>query len=604
MNLRRFSTVIALAGVGMAFVSSEGAAQANAPITREVPLPGTNEVVVCAVYPPQVASGEKAGLIVHLYGSNGSHTNFNIGRPPFDTLRRLVAERGYWLVVPELGPRHWMNDAAVARVDAVIADWIQREGVDPERVHLLGSSMGAGSSLVYVMRRPGLAKSVAAIFPPTDWPRFGEEKPVYRKAISEAHHLDEADCYAGLRALSPLYHPEAFRQTPVFLLHGAKDDTVPVEHSRAFAEALNQQGSSVIYRETRDGRHQDEIAIPYQKEIADFLTRSANDPVVETFNGISDPPLVRVAGWPKPSPEITLGMTACSDVGLDSRGFIYVARRCEQPLLRLKPDGSLDRVIGESVLKTSVFTDYDHGTPRPLGEKYWLHGLCVDAGDNVWVTDVGRHLVFKFSPDGELLMTLGVDGVSGADGGHFNQPTHVAVSANGDIFVTDGYGNARVAKFSPEGKFITSWGIRGFQPGEFHTPHTLVFDRAGLLYVSDRDNDRVQVFDQDGHLQALWPDLHSVDALCFAPDGLLYGAAGLDKALIRLTRDGRLMNVWRQPAGLPYAHGICVDRDGYIYAAASGKDLWKFAPAPPVASTDKSAETEPRMVRPAPDQSL
>jgi len=306
-----------------------------------------------------------------------------------------------------------------------------------------------------------------------------------------------------------------------------------------------------------------------------------------TFAGISDPSLVRVDGWPKPSPEITRGMFLTSDVGVDSRGFIYVARRCEQPLLRLKPDGSLDRVIGGTVFTTSVFTDYDHGPPRPLGEKYWLHGLCIDAQDNVWITDVGRHLVFKFSPDGELLLTLGVDGVPGADGAHFNQPTHVAVSAKGEIFVTDGYGNARVAKFSPEGKFISSWGIRGIKPGEFHTPHTLVFDQAGLLYVSDRDNDRIQVFDQDGKLKAVWPNLRSVDGLTFGPDGCLYGVAGLDMAIIRLSRDGRLLNVWRQPAGLPYAHGIALDRAGNIYAAVSGKDLWKFAPAPPVAASGK-----------------
>lgn len=580
MKLSILSTVSAIASVGMTFISPTAVASADTPVIREVALPGTDEVVVCSVYPPQVTPGEKTGLIVHLYGSGGSHTNFNAGRPPFDRFRQLIAERGYWLVVPELGPRHWMNDAAVARVDAVINEWIQQEGVDPERVHLLGSSMGAGSSLVYVMRSPGKVKSVGAIFPPTDLPRWGKGKPAYGEAMSVAHGLDDAGREAGLRALSPLYHPEAFRDTPVFILHGAMDDTIPVEHSRLFVEALKEQGSSVIYRETRDGMHKDEIVIPYQKEIADFLTKSPNTQDVVTFGGISDPPLVRVAGWPKPSPEITLGMVACSDVGLDSRGFVYVARRCAQPLLRLKPDGSLDRVIGEDVFKTSVFTDYDHGAPRPLGEKYWLHGLTVDAWDNVWVTDVGRHLVFKFSPDGELLMTLGVDGVSGVDGEHFNQPTHVAVSPNGNIFVTDGYGNARVAKFSPEGKSITSWGIRGFQPGEFHTPHTLVFDRTGLLYVSDRDNDRIQVFDQDGALQAVWPDLHSVDALCLGPDDFLYGAAGLDKALIRLSRDGRLLNVWRAPAGLPYAHGICVDRDGYIYAAASGKDLWKFEPAP------------------------
>ncbi|MBS0631994.1 MAG: hypothetical protein JSS11_08785 [Verrucomicrobia bacterium] len=216
--------------------------------------------------------------------------------------------------------------------------------------------------------------------------------------------------------------------------------------------------------------------------------------------------------------------------------------------------------------------------------KYWLHGLCVDAWDNVWITDVGRHLVFKFSREGALLMTMGVDRVSGADGRHFNQPTHVEVSAKGDIFVTDGYGNSRIAA---DGRFISSWGIRGKGPGKFHTPHTLVFDREGRLYVSDRDNDRIQVYDREGELQEVWPHLHSLDALAFGPDGLFYGAAGLDGALVRLDRHGRLLNVWRKPAGLPYSHGICLDRAGYIYVAVSGQDLWKFEPAPPVASAGK-----------------
>src|SRR5690606_688022 len=112
------------------------------------------------VYAPRSAPGTKAGLVIHLYGHNGSNIGFNAGRPPFDTIRKRLAERGYWLVIPDLGPRHWMNEGAVARLDAVIEHWVSQEGVDPERVHLLGSSMGGTSSLIYVMRRPGKIRSV------------------------------------------------------------------------------------------------------------------------------------------------------------------------------------------------------------------------------------------------------------------------------------------------------------------------------------------------------------------------------------------------------------------------------------------------------------
>ncbi len=250
-----------------------GVARAEAPFA--VKVPGTGEVVYCTAYPPRVAPGAKAGLVVHLYGHGGSNVVFNAGRPPFDVIRQRITERGYWLVVPDLGPRHWMNDAAVARLDTVIAEWIQREDVDPARVHLLGSSMGASSSLLYVMRRPGKIKSVVAIFPVTDQVRFFADAPKYRPSVGEAHHVTEAGREEVLRSISPLDHPDAFRQTPVFLLHGAKDSTVDVGHSRRFAAELQKRGCPVVYRESPEEDHRDEIVVPYQEEIADFLTKPA-----------------------------------------------------------------------------------------------------------------------------------------------------------------------------------------------------------------------------------------------------------------------------------------------------------------------------------------
>ena len=142
------------------------------------------------------------------------------------------------------------------------------------------------------------------------------------------------------------------------------------------------------------------------------------------------------------------------------------------------------------------------------------HGLFVDKDDNIWITD-GRadrnqktgHTVMKLSPDGKVLMTLGTPGQAGDDATHFNAPTDVVVAPNGDIFVADGHGdktNARIVKFSADGKFIKAWGKEGSGPGEFNVPHGLALDSAGRLFVADRANNRLQIFDQDGDFIAEW----------------------------------------------------------------------------------------------------
>jgi dipeptidyl aminopeptidase/acylaminoacyl peptidase len=216
----------------------------------------------------------KAGLVVHLYGSGGSlrENGYNIGRPPYQKCRQLLAERGYWLVVPDLGPKHWMNEMACAQVDAVIAAMIELEQVDRERVHLLGTSMGAGSSLIYIMRRPERIKSVVAVFPMTDFSQWLVEQPRYRGPVEQAHKISPDQRVAALVELSPLRHPEAFRNLPVLLLHGDQDTVVPPHHSRDFAAALKERGSLVTYHEVPGLTHDDEIARPYQRELADFFT--------------------------------------------------------------------------------------------------------------------------------------------------------------------------------------------------------------------------------------------------------------------------------------------------------------------------------------------
>jgi len=122
------------------------------------------------------------------------------------------------------------------------------------------------------------------------------------------------------------------------------------------------------------------------------------------------------------------------------------------------------------------------------------HGLTVDNENNVWVTDVALQQIFKFSHDGKLLMNLGVAKISGNDSMHFNLPTDVAIATDGSFYVSDGYGNSRVVKFSKEGKYLFDWGKKGDKAGEFNTPHGIDLDSKDNVYVADRENNRIQKF--------------------------------------------------------------------------------------------------------------
>jgi len=160
------------------------------------------------------------------------------------------------------------------------------------------------------------------------------------------------------------------------------------------------------------------------------------------------------------------------------------------------------------------------------------HGLFVDRDGNVWVTD-GRseggkgHTVIKFAPDGKVLMTLGKPGVAGDGPDTFNSPSDVVVAPNGDIFVADGHGegtNDRIVKLSKDGKFIKAWGKHGSAPGEFNVPHTIALDSAGRVFVGDRSNSRIQIFDSDGNLLAEWRQFGRPSSVFIDKNDIIYVA--------------------------------------------------------------------------------
>ncbi|HMR82727.1 MAG TPA: peptidyl-alpha-hydroxyglycine alpha-amidating lyase family protein [Niabella sp.] len=185
-------------------------------------------------------------------------------------------------------------------------------------------------------------------------------------------------------------------------------------------------------------------------------------------------------------------------IGIDTGQNIIIFQRGEKewPLL-----GPIPRkpIASNTVL---IINKYNGALIDSWGSNLFImpHGLTVDRENNIWVTDVGLQQVFKFTHDGTLLMKLGLAGIPGNDSVHFNKPTDIAVAKDGSFYVSDGYGNSRVVKFSPQGKYLFEWGIRGSEPGAFNIPHAVSLDDKENIYVADRENNRIQIFDSNGKL--------------------------------------------------------------------------------------------------------
>lgn len=258
-----------------------------------------------------------------------------------------------------------------------------------------------------------------------------------------------------------------------------------------------------------------------------------------------------------------LKLAAVAGVAIDSKAQILVFHRAEPPILLLSAGGKWVRSFGEGLFKSA-------------------HGMRVDRDDNLWVTDNANHTVVKLAPDGRVLMTLGERDISGSDTTHFNKPADVAVAANGDFFVADGYGNSRVVKFDASGKFVKTWGTKGKAPGEFNLPHAVRLDSKGLLYVGDRENNRVQVFDQEGRFLRQFGGFAPY-GMFITPEDVLFIADGRANKVLKMTLEGKLLAEWgtrgEEPGNFSMPHGITVGPDGAVYVGeVGGKRLQKFVP--------------------------
>ncbi len=269
-------------------------------------------------------------------------------------------------------------------------------------------------------------------------------------------------------------------------------------------------------------------------------------------------------------------------VATDSRDRVYLLTRGDARVIVYERDGTFVTSWGEDIF-----------TPR-------THGICIGPDDSVWTVDDGDHTVRKFTPDGKQLMIIGTPGVAsdtGYDGKTvqsikrggppFNRPTDAAVAPNGDLYVVDGYGNARVHHFTADGKLVRSWGEPGTGPGQFHLPHAVFVLRDGRVMVADRENDRIQFFSPEGHYLDQWTHVQRPTDIYVDRDGLVYvselwwrvGQSSFVHGPIKYDLPGRLSvldlngNVllrWcsadRCAAGNFIApHTLCVDSRGDLY---------------------------------------
>lgn len=270
---------------------------------------------------------------------------------------------------------------------------------------------------------------------------------------------------------------------------------------------------------------------------------------------------------PLPMPDAA-AMGASSSVAFDSKGHLFVLSRGAKPLTEFDENGKFVRAFGDGLFTRS-------------------HGIRIDKDGNIWTTDVGAHTVMKLSPQGQVLLTLGEKGQAGvwdASTHRFNEPNDIAIAANGDIFITQGHTpgagrggvvqNPGVLKFDKNGNFIKTWGGKGTEPGKFDVAHGIAIDAKGLVWVTDRENQRIEIFDQDGKYIR---EVKYAGLPCAVDIGsqYIYMVNGFAGQILRMDLDGKVLAAVGKPGAVGTwgefgeAHFIAVSPKGDIYVADS-----------------------------------
>ncbi len=289
--------------------------------------------------------------------------------------------------------------------------------------------------------------------------------------------------------------------------------------------------------------------------------------------------------WPQRPTGVHFGHVP--GIAVDKQDNVWIFTRTNNPVQVYSADGKFIRAWGDGVVSNA-------------------HHLKIDRTGNIWLSDVGFHVVRKFTPEGKLLQTFGVPGEKGADTQRLDMPTDVALAPNGDVFISDGYGNNRVVHFDKTGKFIRQWGTLGTGTGNFSIPHAIDMDSKGRLYVADRNNVRIQIYSQAGKLLDSWANIivpwgfwvGAKDEIWVCGSSPMpwrndpkYPGAPLscppkDQVFMKFDTSGKVTQLWtvpkgedgkEQPGDLNWLHCLAFDSKGNLYAGdIIGKRAQKF----------------------------
>lgn len=260
-------------------------------------------------------------------------------------------------------------------------------------------------------------------------------------------------------------------------------------------------------------------------------------------------------------------------VACDAKDRVYVFNRGEHPMIVFDREGNVLDAWGEDIFTTP-------------------HGLHIAPDGYLYCTDQGDNTVRKCTPDGKVVLQFG-QMAPRLSGNPFNQCTHTALAPNQDIYVTDGYGNARVHRYTPDGKHINSWGDFGSDPGQFNLPHNVICDPDGWVYVADRENHRIQIFDGNGKYESQWNNLHrpcglwltsGAESVFYVSELPPWGQLSTDypnlgPRISILSKNGKLVGRVDKRSGLPHGqfsapHGVAADSHGDVYVAEVAWTVW------------------------------
>ena len=309
-------------------------------------------------------------------------------------------------------------------------------------------------------------------------------------------------------------------------------------------------------------------------------------------NKMPNYPRVNLAPWyevdPKwPQKPEQYEWAAMPGIAVDAQDNIWTFNRSKPPIQVYRPDGKFVRAWGDDTIGLA-------------------HHLKIDRDGNIWIADIGLHVIRKFSPAGEILLTIGVPGTFGESQTLLNKPTDMAIAPSGDVFVADGYRNNRIVHFDAKGKFVKQWGQMGVGPTDFSLPHAIAMDSQGRLYVADRNNIRVEVYDQAGKLLDTWSNVITPWGLWITPQDEIWvcGSSPMpwredpkypgapvscppkDQVIMKFNPAGRVLQLWtipkaedgpEQPGNVNWLHALAFDRAGNLYVGdIMGKRAQKF----------------------------